>query len=145
MSHKKLLSVRWGLLLAVVCTGLPISCGVLFSPPAAAVLAGTWELTTPSTASLTQLLLTFDQNGNLTTVTYKLGTEITVTESAPVSTTTVDGKNVTISATFLGNSLDFNGTLNEADTVITGTLSTRIALGTIVITIDGGPGTMTKL
>jgi hypothetical protein len=69
---------------------------------------------------------------------------ITVTDSSPSSTTRVDGKSVAISTEFFGNSLAFEGTLNDADTVIDGSFTTRILLGSILITIDNGPGTLTK-
>jgi hypothetical protein len=137
-------STKWGLLLVVPLVVLPAGCGVVFPPPPEAVLEGTWEVTSSSSLSLTQLLLTFDQNGDLTRVTYKLGTEVTITAPSPSGTSTVSGKDVTIAATFLGNSLIFNGTLNDSDTVINGTLTTQITVGLIVVTINNGPGTFTK-
>ena len=49
---------------------------------------------------------------------------------------------MTISASFVGNSLTFNGTLNDTDTVITGNLTTQISLGGLGVTIDNGPATL---
>jgi hypothetical protein len=144
MRRMNWLSMKWALLSVAPLAVLPIGCGGTFPPPAEAILAGTWALTTPSTVALTQLLLTFDGNGDLTTVTYEVGGGITITDSSPSSTTRVDGKSVTISTEFFGNTLAFEGTLNDTDTVIDGSFTTRIAMGSIVITIDNGPGTLTK-
>ncbi len=91
-----------------------LSAGCTPVPPATAVLAGTWKLTTPSdVTNLTELLLTFDSNGNLSNVTYKIGDKATITSPTPTATTAVAGQNVTISATFVGNSLSFSGVLND--------------------------------
>ena len=144
MDRKNSLSMGWRLLLVVPLACLPSGCGTAFSPPPEAVLSGTWTLTTPSSVPLTQLLLTFDRNGTLTTIAYKLGADITITTSSVAGTTKVTGKDVSIATAFLGGSLEFNGTLNDADTEITGTLTTQITVGTITVTINGGPGTLTK-
>lgn len=129
-------------MLVVPLVGLSAGCGA-FLPPEA-VLSGTWKLTTSSSDDLTELLLTFDQNGAMTQVTYKLGTEVTLTSPFPSSSSNVDGKDVTITATFYGNSLIFRGTLNDGDNVITGTLTTQITVGVVVVTVNNGPGTLTK-
>jgi hypothetical protein len=144
MCHKNAVWMKWGFLLVLPLTGLPTGCGTIFGPSPETVLAGTWSLTTPSSTDLTQLLLTFNQNGALTTVVYKVGTGITITSNAPTGTTTVAGNNVTITADFIGGALSFNGTLNAAQTVIDGTFTTTITVGTLVISIDSGRGTLTK-
>lgn len=144
MCHKNAAWMRWGLLVVVPLAGLPAGCGTIFGPSPEALLSGTWSLTTPSTSDLTQLLLTFDQNGVLTTVVYKVVPGITIESNAPTGTTTVAGSNVTITADFIGGSLSFNGTLNAAQTVIDGTFTTTITVGTLIISIDSGPGTLTK-
>ncbi|HVP12245.1 MAG TPA: hypothetical protein VMV94_13790 [Phycisphaerae bacterium] len=145
MNRKDSLPMKWGLLLMVPFTCLPAGCGVLFAPPPEAVLAGTWNLTTQTTEPLTQLLLTFDQNGTLTTIVYQIGTDLAITTAVVSSSTDVNGKQVTISTTFLGGTLSFNGTLNDANNVITGTLTTEIVLAPLTtVTINGGAATLTK-
>jgi hypothetical protein len=113
-------------------------------PPAAAVLEGTWQVAVQNVPDLQQLLLTFDANGNLVTVTYKLGDNAVIVVPSPVGTSSVSGKDVTITATFRGNGLEFEGTLNDADTMITGSLTTHIVVGSVVVVIDNGPATLTK-
>jgi hypothetical protein len=114
------------------------------TPPATAVLAGTWSVSSPSSTDLTELLLAFDSNGNLQTVTYKIGNNATVTVPNPVATTAVSGSTVTISSVFDNNGIVFEGTLNSDNTVMDGNVTTQISTGGTVITINNGPATMTK-
>lgn len=113
-------------------------------PPAEAVLAGTWAVAVEAAPDLEQLTLTFDENGQLSSVVYKVSDNAEITVPSPTGTTSVSGKDVTIAGTFLGNSLEFEGTLNDTNTVITGTITTEITAGSAVITIDNGPATLTK-
>jgi hypothetical protein len=122
---------------------VPAAC-VKPATPATSVLAGAWKVTTPSSPELTELLITFDSNGNLETVTYQLGNNATVTWQHPLGTTAVDGSDVTISATFNNNGLVFEGTLSSDNTVITGNVTTQITAGNAVVTINNGPATLTK-
>lgn len=110
-----------------------------------AVLAGTWAFTVEGAPNLNELLLTFNDTGQVTKVTYQLagGSEISV--NAPVGTATVSGKNVTVETTFEGNTLSFNGTLNADDTLVQGMITLHIVVGGVTITVNGGPATMTKL
>lgn len=126
--------------LAIVGAGCPS-----MEPPAEAVLAGTWKVeTTPQEDDLTQLFLTFDQNGALQTVMYQVTDNAVITVPSPLGTTNVEGQEVTISSTFLGNSLSFDGTLNATNDVIEGNITITITVGGIVITIDNGEATLTK-
>ncbi len=113
-------------------------------PPPEAVLQGTWAVTVENAPDLKELLVTFDENGNVTEVQYKLGDNATITVASPTGVATVDGSNVIISATFNDNGLTFNGTLNSDNTVITGNLTTQIAIGGLIVTINNGPATLTK-
>jgi hypothetical protein len=108
------------------------------------VLEGTWVVTVQANPDLQQLQLTFDARGKLTTVTYKLGDNAVIVVPSPVGSGTVSGQDVTITATFRGNGLEFEGTLNDADTIITGSLTTHIVVGSVVVVIDNGPATLTK-
>jgi hypothetical protein len=114
------------------------------APPATAVLAGTWAVTSPSAGQLNQLLLTFDSNGNLQTISYQVSNNATITVPSPVGTTSVDGDNVTITSTFNNNGFVFEGVLNSEKTVINGTVTTQITSGDVVVTINRGAATLTK-
>ena len=144
MSRLHPLSAGLGLAFVILLAGVSGGCNSFFPPPPEAILAGTWSLTTSSVPDLTEFLLIFDQNGHLTTVEYRIGSDLLITAPAPESSTTVDGTEVFISAIFFGNSLNFHGLLNDSNTVITGTLTTRIDAGIAIITINDGPATMTK-
>jgi hypothetical protein len=131
------------LLLVLPLAGLRATC-IPNQPPAEAVLAGTWAVTVAAAPGLEQLLLTFDEEGQLSTVTYKVADNAVITVPSPTGTTSVSGQDVTITGTFLGNGLEFEGILNSTNTVITGTLTTHIVVGSAVVTIDNGAATLTK-
>ncbi len=114
------------------------------APPPEAVLQGTWLVTVAQNPDLKTLLVTFDENGNVTEVQYKLGDNALITVTSPTGVATVDGQNVVISATFNDNGLTFNGTLNGDNTVITGNLTTQIVVGGVIVTVNNGPATLTK-
>lgn len=133
------------MLLVVSVAGLLGGCSILFPPTSPeAVLAGTWAVTVQNAPDLKQLLITFNSTGNVTSVSYKLGDNATITVPSPVGVAEVNGTSVTISATFNNNGLTFNGTLNSTNTVITGSLTTQIVVGSVVVTVDNGPATLTK-
>ena len=133
-------------LLIVPVAGLLSGCRALFptTPPPEAVLAGTWAMTAQNVPDLKQLLFTFDSNGNLQTIQYQVASNATITVPAPIGETSVSGTAVSISVAFNTNTLAFNGTLNSANNVIDGSLTTLIAVGSSVVTVDNGPATMTK-
>ncbi len=111
-------------------------------PPPEAVLAGDWSLTAPET-DLSNLMLRFDENGALTLVVYKIGDSATLFQTSPVATSDVNGDAVAIVATFDGNSLSFVGTLDG--NTIDGRITTTITSGSLILVIDDGPATMTRL
>jgi hypothetical protein len=113
-------------------------------PPPEAVLAGTWAVTVENNPDLKLLLLTFDSNGNLQSIEYQVGSNAVITVPAPLGATNVDGNAVTISVSFNNNTLAFNGTLNDTQTVITGDITTLIVVGGLEISINNGPATLTK-
>jgi hypothetical protein len=129
--------------LAMPLTGLLAGCFTP-APPAAAVLAGTWAVTVENAPDLKELLLTFDSSGNIQTVQYQIGSNAIITVPAPVGATSVENSTVSISVSFNTNTLAFNGTLDDANNVITGSLTTLIAVGDVTVTIDNGPTTLTK-
>lgn len=132
-------------LVCLAATGLFLGgCVIETTPPPESVLAGTWQLTTPTSSTLTQTYLTFDTNGNLSKIVYKIGTSATVTDNSPWGVADVNGKSVTINSQFAGNGLILNGTLNDTNTVIQGTNGTEIRVGSLTITVDNGPVTLTK-
>lgn len=124
---------------------LAATTGCPFSSPPEAVLEGTWKLTTSQALNppVTDWLLTFDKNGDLTEVKYTANAA-TVTWDRPRATTNVDGSDVSISGERSGGSLTFEGTLDSTNTVITGKLTSTLEVGSATITVDHGDATMTK-
>ncbi|MEW6252491.1 MAG: hypothetical protein AB1716_17785 [Planctomycetota bacterium] len=118
------------------------------APPPEAVLAGVWQMV-PSqnfNPQLTNWFLTFDEDGELTQVSYTFAGAATVTWNNPPSATTVNGTAVFISVTQSGNGLTFDGTLNSATapTSATGTLNSNLVVGGVTITVNQGPATLNK-
>ena len=141
------LNNKWtmGIALFVPVAALVNGCASPSKPPEA-VLAGTWSLVpaNATTPALSELLLTFDSNGNLTQTQYQVGSNAVVTTPIIGGDTTVNGSDVTISVGFLGNTLSFAGTLNSTNDLATGNLTTVITVGLSTVTIDNGAATMTK-
>jgi len=135
-------SKRWMIVIAVPFVTLLSGC--FPPPPPTSVLEGTWKLTVEGAPDLRDLLLTFDSDGNIQTVQYQIGDNAIITVPAPIGATSVENDTVTISVTFNSNTLAFNGTLNDTNDIITGSLTTLITVGDVTVTIDNGPATMTK-
>jgi hypothetical protein len=130
--------------LATAVAGLAALTGCPPTPPPEAVLEGTWEMTTTESTDLTQLLLTFDAQGDLSRITYQLDGGTILIATSPTAATNVNGDDVSISVTFSSNALVFNGKFNNAKTVITGTTTTYITVGLFVVQINNGPAVLTK-
>lgn len=121
-------------------------CAWLVAPPPEAVLAGTWDLTPEAATDLEQLQLTFDGDGVLTQITYRVTDSTTLTVLDPPGQTEVDGSEVTIVATFNGNALVFTGQLQgTTPEQINGNLTALISVGSIIVSIDYGAATMTPV
>jgi hypothetical protein len=132
---------RWaGVILPGLLMVLVAGCG---TPHPEAIMAGTWKLATTSDSGLGETLLTFNQNGKLTEINFKIGV-LTATYRDLSDRTIVNGDSLTIDSTFLGNGLLFNGILNSDQTVVVGKLTTQIKIPLLTITIDGGDATLTK-
>ena len=144
MKRLSSLSMMACVLATMVLPGLLPGCFQPVTPPASAVLAGTWAVTAENTPELKQLLFTFDANGNLQTVQYQIAANAIITVPSPFGETSVEDDAVTISMTFFTNTLAFNGTLNDAKNVITGDLTTRISVAGASVAIDHGPATLTR-
>ena len=115
--------------------------------PANGVMHGTWLLTPSQNANppVTNILLTFDPTGQLTTMSYTVnGTTLTWNDPPPF--VAVDGTSVRITATQSGNGLMFDGTLNSATapTSATGTLSANLVVGNLTVSVPQGTATLTK-
>jgi hypothetical protein len=138
-SRGNLLSLSLLTAFIIVCAG----CTVQTNPEA--VLAGTWTLlegTTPDT-NLTQVLLNFDDQGGLVSVTYVfLGVQ--ATNALTDTTTLVSGNQVTITSSGAGFTVNFTGTLNAADTMATGTASWALTILNSTITSPLGSATLVK-
>ncbi|MCO6438380.1 MAG: hypothetical protein J5J06_14900 [Phycisphaerae bacterium] len=117
-------------------------------PPPEAVLEGTWELI-PSDdvdSRLTGSFLAFDSNGDLARVTLTFDDETTVRLNYPPASTSLDGDQVHISITFVGNSLTFDGTLDSETepTMATGEVTRRLILGDVTISETQGEATLIR-
>ena len=129
--------------LGLALTTLALYTGCIIIPSEASELQGTWALTTAQSTNLGQTLLTFNEEGALTSVSYTIA-GVTITDHAVTASSHVTGNNVTITASFAGNSINFVGTFNADKTVITGDAGTTITIGGITISIDNGAVTLTK-
>ncbi len=123
----------------VVCAGCPST---------GSVLEGKWELTVPNNPNpaLSQIFLTFDASGTLTTITLVFNNATFVRDvPAGSSTSTVSGDQVTVNVSFAGpTTLNFAGTLNGDNTVIQGTVQYSFTFGATTVTIGNGvPATLT--
>ncbi len=135
------------LLLALLAAVVLPNAGCPPAPNPNAVLAGTWTLaeTTSPNPNLTQVLLNFDSAGSLVSVSYVFNGGAQVTRTLTNSTTSVSGSDVTITTNNTGVfALNFTGTLNADDTVITGNASWSLTIGATTITAPTGPATLTK-
>ena len=115
------------------------------APPEEAVLEGTWAVTADAVPDLTSLALTFNGSGKVTQVQYRVGDNAVITDRDPRGTAKVHGTNVTLtSVTFIGGAFGYTGTLNADNTVITGTPTLHIAVGSLTVALDGEPATLTR-
>lgn len=136
-------NARWILLLS--CSAVFFGgCSWFFVLPPEAVLEGTWSLQVAGNPDLSKLYLTFDRYGDLQTIQYQVGDNALITVPSPVSQTNVTGNAVSIAASFSGNTLAFTGTLDSAQDVATGSLTTLITFDGIIISINNGAATMTR-
>jgi hypothetical protein len=110
-----------------------------------AVLEGTWEMTGEALGNnVTDFLITFDDNGDITEVQYMVGA-VQVEFTDIDSTTTVDGSSVSINASWGGPSqFIFDGTLNDSQDVIDGDVSYSLTTDGVNINAPVGPATLTK-
>lgn len=114
-----------------------------------AVLEGTWELTGDALpAEITDYLVTFNEVGEITRISFRYNEIVTVTVSTSSSidsSSTVSGSDVSIVASwFTVNNLVFSGTLNEALTQMTGSASYRLEFGGVTIETPVGDAVFTK-
>jgi hypothetical protein len=102
-------------------------------------LDGTWEITGAAVASdVTNFLVTFNSSGDITEVQYTFGdSTITIQGNAIAGDADVDGSDVTIT-------LQFDGTVNDDQNVMTGNLSYSIVIGAVTIESPPAAATLTK-
>lgn len=115
-------------------------------PTSKTVLAGTWTLINLSSDNpgLTSVQLTFDNAGELTSVSYVYGSGPTVTRQLTDTFTKVSGTAVTVTSTDAIFTLDFTGTLNSEKDFIKGNMSWEAAIGTTKVTGTVGPNGLSK-
>lgn len=112
---------------------------------APAVLAGTWEYSTADMGQLIQLLLTFDANNNLIRVTHKVNGKATAVVESPSAMISVDGTDITISATFDDDGVIFTGELAADGLSMSGTAVVLIIRDDVTISIAGAASTFTRV
>ena len=133
---------------AVASLGLVVGCPVVPTPPAEAVLEGTWTVTPADPGDFEGFTYEarFDSSGDLVEIN---GTrpEDGATASLDIddATTTVDGSSVTISIPRLTGASVFNGTLSGDQNTITGTITDEIDLGDLEVTLPGGDLTLERI
>jgi hypothetical protein len=128
---------------------LPLTgCPVTPTPGPEAVLEGTWELTGEVvTEGVTNFLITFDEEGQITGLTYDYGVISVVVDDPSFieSVSSVNGSSVNISVTWLGvNNLVIDGTLSADQNTITGTATYLIVIGNLEISAPAGDATLTR-
>jgi len=119
-----------------------VGCDVFLPPGPEAVLEGTWLLKSNDDTSGADLLLIFDNRGNL--VQLRLASGAVTVNQAVRGRSTLDGSNVTITLSAFALSLNFAGTLSADNNVMTGTITTHISLGGTQIGINNGTATLTR-
>lgn len=121
-------------------------------PPRILVLQGTWELT-PAPTNVSDFLLTFNDNGNITRIQYTLTdpsstVPVTVTIDDPEfvdADSSVEGNDVAITATWaVVNNLNFDGTLNDAEDQIDGTATYFIQVGNVTVSLPETSARLTR-
>jgi len=117
-------------------------------PPPEAAMEGTWEVIPDDTVDprLTDWILTFNANGELTQVTYTLVGGETVRWNDPQGSTDVDEDQVHISVAFGPNGFTFDGTLDsvKTPTMATGVVGTTVTIGGIEISEPEAEATLVK-
>lgn len=111
------------------------------------VLEGTWLITGDAVSDeVSNFLVTFNGSGDITEISYTYNnSNITIDGNVIGSDADVDGSDVDISASWGGSStLQFDGTLNDDQTVITGNLSYVIVIGAVTIESPPAAATLTK-
>lgn len=121
------------------------ACEVNVTPPAEAVLAGTWLLTGEQISTFIDKTLVFNGSGRLTQITTRstniFGSEQRVVERDLNLNPVVNGSNVRI---VLTGDLVFEGTFNEGLTEAVGKLQTETTWFNTTIITDQGPGKIVK-
>lgn len=140
------LSVRPVFKLAVyaVLPGLA-GCNVrgMSTPPAEAVLEGTWRVVVPADPSLDEVLV-FDSTGRIVERRRVVGAT-TIAEADVHRSTEVNGDSVRIEAKGdLGQSNVFEGTFNADKSIISGKLSNVVTFGSTTFSTEVGEATLTK-
>lgn len=130
------------LLLAVpvLTSGQNCNVGFNITPPAEAVLFGSWNVLLASNPSLQEILV-FNESGRLIERRITVGST-TVSQPDVHRLTRVSGNNVRIETS--DNNV-FEGTLNADKNIIDGKFSTIISIGNTTITTDNGGVTLTKI
>jgi len=140
------MSVQWGirefLTVVVLAAGIIGGCNVTVTPPAEAVLQGTWVLDAPDSSEHDGKIFVFDEVGHLVEIRQISG-NLTYVDKDPHRETTVNGQSVRI---VTDADLIFEGTFNDTMTVINGHLQSEspVFFSNDIVIIDLGIATLTK-
>ena len=128
-----------GLFLTGMC-----GCGTVFSD---SMLKGTWNLQVSNPPPLlTGLQITFDKDAKVSEVSYFFSDKATVTWNNPENTVTVNGDQIVVSASQLGQGFTFTGTLNSATspTGAVGKLNLNFSLANVDMSVLDGDANLVK-
>lgn len=109
-------------------------------PPPESVLAGTWELTsTEAPSQLDECIVTFNSFGHIAQVKFTLVDERIITWNNPPSAVTVEGDQISVSATPGDSELTFVGTLDSETepTRAEGEITINATFGDVTISETG--------
>jgi hypothetical protein len=109
-----------------------------------AILAGSWRLSTDSGDDVYDTELAFDVFGELQSITVVFwGKPFTFDDLS--AETAVNGDSVTVDARFMGNSLAFEGTLDEVGDEISGELTLEYKFPEKPIELQNRPATLKRV
>jgi len=113
-------------------------------PPPEAALAGTWAfLTAAIDTEITQFSVALDETGNPTSVTYQLGNAAVATEAAAGSAG-VNSGHTGVTAYFGDNYFTIDGQLDAGQKNISGFLSLRLEVGSVLVYLSRTAGTLSR-
>ena len=113
------------------------------APGPEAVLGGDWETTLPDGTVAT---FTFDESGTLVTITGERSGGASAVLTVLVSTSAVDGNDVTVKLGFPSATVTYDAVLSDDQNTLDGTVTSQFDFGgTLLVTIPRGDLTLTRV